>query len=363
MAIELRPYRPEDAAALLDLRNRVFETDHGVPYLEWKAASNPAGPMHSWLAWENGALIGQYAALPMHLKIGNGYQTGYQVVDSMVAPEARAGLSKGRLFGRLAIASFQDYQRIHLPVAYGFPNHLARAYGREILHYEDIGALTKLVKPLQLASAAGELPGGKMTRVSLSLLFEVYSASLRVKNRWKVRTQKDSVFRTSRFPAETDAVAAEYLSRYPLAVARTSAYLNWRYSNHPVFRYQIYEARDERAKPRCWLVGRTLRTDRGTEGCLMDWIADPSDGDVARRLASLVVAAEEDFRADGAARIVTYYLGDPWMSNLLQRLGYLVRSNAKEIFLVGRTWSDSVSLSMLKNPVNWYATIGDCDGW
>ncbi len=362
----IRSYQTTDAEKLIRLYNRVFDRKIDREYWKWKTEKNPAGPVSAKVAVLNDEIVGQYAALPVKLKIGDHIMTCCQVVDSLVAPEYRKSLSKNRLFGALAKACFKDFEKSNLPVAFGFPNRSAAAYGRKILHYEDVGILKKYVKPLDAGAVFQH--SEKFSSASLRFLsrplFALYQKTVEMINHSAYRMESCSIEEVENFPPEADEIARKFTADRRLAIVRDREYLQWRYVVHPLFKYRIYELKNKQGRPCCWIVARLIETGLERVCCIMDWILDVADPEYKMYLAYLLIRVVRDFTKERrVSKIITYYLGNDWIARLLMLLGFLRRPKADEVFLVVRTWNQNINLSMLKNPNNWYSMIGDCDGW
>lgn len=78
-----------------------------------------------------------------------------------------------------------------------------------------------------------------------------------------------------RISQETERFWEDVRGRYPITVERTADYLNWRFCNHPFFKYSILEARDKGALSG-YLIYR-IEEDRGFKiARIIDFIAKES---------------------------------------------------------------------------------------
>ena len=149
MALDTRSFHEKDQQAVINLYKRVFSQGLTRKKWLWKMLKNPNGKPIIHLLLDNDRIVGQYAAIPIRLKFFHQSVYAYQVVDSMIDPAYRQGLGKVRGFMRVAKSAFSEFTKNQIPITYGFPNNMARDFGKQILHYEDILELQKFIYPLR----------------------------------------------------------------------------------------------------------------------------------------------------------------------------------------------------------------------
>ncbi|MBN2055958.1 GNAT family N-acetyltransferase [bacterium] len=362
MDIRLRSYEPTDADSVLALFNRVFSPQRTRDYWLWKTMLNPAGPLASTIATDDGRTVGHYGGIPVRILLDGEVCTGCQIVDSMVDPDYRNSLSKVRLFARLAEHRFDRFAADELPVAFGFPNSRVRDFGIKILKYLPVAALTKYVKPLTPLglNSAPVTPIPKLLgRLALSVCGGI--AQHRAARRGSARCH---LIEIDRFPSDLNREARHMLEPYRLAVLRDAGYMGWRYFRHPVHRYICHELRDLQQRPLAWMVSR-IYSEQGIQlACLTDWVTGGRDRSLNRRMSTLLCHVENHLHVEYKVdRIIAYvHGGSTWHRTFITN-GFVPRRGADELLLVARRWNSHPSEAILTAPASWFATAGDCDGW
>lgn len=202
--MEIKPYQPGDEQAIIELFGQSFGKPMTTDFWQWRYAQNPftSTPMIN-LMWDGNILAGHYAVFPVELVIGDRTALSALSMTTMTHPDY-AG--KG-IFTTLA----EDlYHRIHtqhhVEAVWGFPN-LNSHYGFiKNLAWHDVTALY----------------------------------TLRLKKQ-KLADVKPAAYKTGAYFTEAHANSIHQNRKAAIAVNKTAAYLNWRYTQNPVNQYHIIE--------------------------------------------------------------------------------------------------------------------------
>src|SRR5262245_20019581 len=212
---DIRPFRPGDEERILATFNLVFgENDPAfVPRTraewDWAFARNPAG-QRIWVAECEGVIAAQCAALPYRVLIDGREASFTQGVDSMVHPEHRKGLRRPGLYVETALPFFRQFGGHGADILhYGWPVEPAWRIGRTFLGYEIVR--TQTMHFLEPPPGSTELPRG--------------------------------VERVERFGPEVLALYRRCHAQWGTSVIRDPSYLNWRFAEHPRFRYRMFVVR------------------------------------------------------------------------------------------------------------------------
>lgn len=332
-AVTIRAFREGDEQAWLDGYNRVFGTSHPLAHWHWKfrdapIGDNPIGRIQIVVAEDPEAgIVGTYASLPVRIRMDGQDLLAAQGLDMWVLPEFRRKAPRPGLFVHLGYKHYEIFGgtaagqvRFH----YGWPIPNWRI-GQKYLRYENIRDWDFLFRQVP--------PGGLPPRAT--------SAALEVKV-------------VPRFDAATDALWAGVRDSTGLAIARDSAYLNWRYADAFGRSYVLLECR-ERDGGRLRGVAVWTKTDFlfPNSSFLVDWVC-PADDDEA--MVALVAAAE---RLSGEHRCGVLATLFPQMDPRFlkfQQLGFLVYGTS--YFLVVIPFDQHETLYYREQ---WYHTAGDSD--
>src|SRR5262245_52988059 len=90
-AWDIRPYQPGDETELVPLFEQVFGRSISPEYWRWKLKGRPAPVESVWVAFaaDDGRVIGQYAGIPVEVKLGGTVLPAMVSVDTMTAPDFR----------------------------------------------------------------------------------------------------------------------------------------------------------------------------------------------------------------------------------------------------------------------------------
>jgi predicted acetyltransferase len=232
----IRAYRDADDEGVRKLWKAVFEKEMPPLLWRWKYLDNPYRRHILLCVNETGEIVVSYSGIP--------YRTNYlgktvemtQLMDIMSHPDYR----KTGLFIKTAQAYFEIYGKSILFV-YGFPGKYHLGIGEKYLGYE---ALTKPVAYLSAQTdvlACNKTGSGKVERVG------AVDASF---NRIWERCEKD----------------------YPLSIIRNSAFVRWRFLQHPMEQYEIFAYRKDSE-----LVAYAVFALKGKIARMVDILAPPSE--------------------------------------------------------------------------------------
>lgn len=222
---ELRPYREGDEFAWLSLFREAFpNANMSAEAWRWKHLRNPSGRSYMVLAFSpDGSALAHAAFVPLASRVlGEDCVVG-QMVDAMSHPRHRGVLGAGGAFIHTARAAIRTATEAGMSFGFGFPSERHLRLGKRVLGYNAL------------------FPSASYVRLLDSGLHR----------RFRSRTYR--VRPVSRFGIQADALWERSMDDYPTAVGRDSAYLNWRYCDCPVRRYQAF-ALEENGRWNGWTV-------------------------------------------------------------------------------------------------------------
>ena len=158
MSIALRPYQPNDEAAILELFEASFGRPMSAAYWTWRFADNPIDAPKIDLAWDGSTLAGHYAVSPAELVINGTCRKVALSMTTMTHPDYR-----GRdLFGQMADSLYERLTNEGYACVFGFPNRYSHRLFNRRLAWSDIGE----VSTLTLLSAEARLKAPSNVKLS-----------------------------------------------------------------------------------------------------------------------------------------------------------------------------------------------------
>lgn len=314
----------------------------------WQYDENPNCPPEGpeiWVAKENGVVLGQYASMPVRLRVLDRTLKASWGMDVMVGPnQQRKGIGS-RLF---------VYWDQNVEASLGLGLSLASYTLFKKLQWEDVGPVpcySLVLDPKALL--ARRLPGPLATlaapflRAALWLLFP--SRKTRARDRLETRLLEGP------FGPDFDALWAEAGPAYDFVAERTAPYLEWKYHRVPHVRYDVLEARGDDGALRGYCVLRATERNGVKLALLVDLFAHPDDKSA---LGSLLDGAIRWARERGAARMQTFTF-DRRVAGRLASKGFLLIRSPMQFCL--RIHSDHVDEAFFRDTSRWHVTFGDSD--
>ena len=326
----IRPYRPGDEAGILATFNLVFGADDPsfVPrtIAEWRWAfdRNPAG-RRVWVAEKDGVIAAQCAALPFRVRIDGREAFFTQGVDSMVHPAHRQGLRRPGLFVATARPFFE-----------AFSGRGEAESGKDLLHYG---------WPVEPAWRIGKtFLGYEIVRTQLVLYAAPGSGA---------RETPPEVERLSHFGPEVLALYERCAAGWGASTIRDARYLNWRFAEHPRFRYHLLAVRDGAAL-RGYAVFRRADVPRKGSGLVVDWLVPEDDVEAGTLLREAVLAQA---RADEAEAVVAVFPDVSSWFHVFQDWGF--RAYPSDYLLIGIVQNPRYDTWWLRE--HWWYQLAELD--
>jgi L-malate glycosyltransferase len=324
-------------APALAMRNANRQSLRDESYLRWRYLSRPAEP--AFVVWlREGAENLAAATVAPHEVLLRGRKLSIGIVgDISVAAAAR-----GRgLAGELMRAVLTGTR--HLDGVLVMPNpplhSTLRANG-----WREVAGLARYARFTRAADPSASLARGASRRlvgnVSRLLAFPAALRRAPVLDEYRLDTRPELATDYAPF---WERIAAQV----PLAISRSSEYLQWRYLRHPLHRYAYHELRRGPA-----LAGYAFTRQEGGDLWVDDWlVAEPQAGDALGALLFAWAANQPGVLSVQSRTAHTRSPSIPW-----QRLGYLRRRDVQAVFIGGKWNVDGVT-----DPEDWCLTPGDKD--
>lgn len=265
MTLAVGPLQAHEVPAFCALFQRVFSVPMSATQRDWKYVQGPRLGSVSLVAREpDGTLRGHVGALVFPGLLQGWPLPMAQVCDVMVDAGARGGMEAGSVYGRLMATLQAELAQAHPGVlAYGFAG----------------------IRPYRLGERMGLYRGGQPCRLGLLRDVAAQAGALPPPSPG-LRPWQLSARRVAWAHPALGRLWARLGAAGPAPrVARTPAYLHWRYASHPVHRYQAWLLQ-RWARAQGWVISRALPD--GTV-CLVDQLLP---ADITPEQAAAAVAAQ-----------------------------------------------------------------------
>lgn len=347
MTVIVRDYQPGDEEALNRLHNQTFGDTRSLDVWRWKYTEGPCAPLtHIAVMQDDERIVGHYGGVLAEVKYQGRTLLITQPTDIAIEEDYR-----GRwLLGKLLAYYVTRAPAKGLAFGFGFPNPAHYAPGKR-LGYKDVGSVWLIcchVNPGLLLA--------KLTRQSAFLRLLRGPANWMAQRLRRTASLPEGLTITpvTRFDERFDALWQQTADRYPIAVARTSRYLNWRYGARPGADYTVLAA--ERAGALMGYTVLALQRRTVVQGQVADlWALDEATSQ------ALLARAVEHFLRIGVDRVSAWALEDSQAAHTLARAG--LRPHRVAAPLVCKVLTEGlVEEATLCDPRHWYVTMGDGDG-
>lgn len=338
-------YTLADRRAVDLLYRRVFGPDAADANRlrwSWQYERNPKNPdqvPQIWLAREGPSVVGQYATMPVRLRLGDQEIDGSWGMDVMVAPERqRQGL------GEVLFRTWDH--NVGAALGLGLSESSYRLFKK--MKWPDLGPVPCLVKPLTrraLRRPSWPMPINRLIS-ALTLPYVRLVA--------RARPLRAEIEPIRRFDASFDALWERLGPRFAFAVRRDAAYLNWKYIEPPHVRYAVVALKRD-AAVHGYAVYRHLQEPRGRVTLLVDYLVDPDDAAGFKTLLRWVDREARDADSDKIRTFATHAS----FRRLMRKSGYFqVRSTMDFVAKINQV---NVAADFYSTTDRWHVTLGDSD--
>jgi len=349
-ALELGRRRPEDRAALVEMYREVFGAGEAEANLErwrWQYEENPfctaEGP-EIWIAREGGTILGQYATMPVRLKVRDSVLRASWGMDVMV----RRNLQRRGVGTQLFL-----YWDQHVEASLGLGLSAGSYNLFKKLKWQDVGPVPCYTKPIDLRVLASRHVGKTVAAVvapALKALVTVLFPARKVApgaHRVQVTRLEGA------FDSAFDALWDNASRGYDFIAERTSAYLDWKFKRAPHVSYEVFQATREGALSG-YMVLRVQERPAVRLGLIVDLFAHPEDHATLDALLAHAILWGNENRV---GRLQTFTL-DRRIGARLRRLGFFETYSPMQFCLKIHGGVDETFFS---DTSRWHVTFGDSD--
>ncbi|MEI6522762.1 MAG: GNAT family N-acetyltransferase [Bacteroidota bacterium] len=315
--MEIREYQKGDEIKIYELFESTFGKKISPDYWNWLFVENPTKLVMIKLMWDNDVLAGHYAVSPLFFSFNNEKILSALSLTTMTNP---LYVGKG-IFTTLADKLYKDFvKKEHLKSVWGFPNTNSHYAFIKNLKWQNLEVLPTLSLNIE------------KFKISSNNLFSDFNL----------------------FNEEHSKATHNVLSKYLVFSYRNSDYMNWRYTKHPLNKYDFFEK--EINGINYFAVTKIFNS-----------FSDPTKMEVD--ILELILPEEYDIIYSCISDILRFYEN----KNLIKINIWMPINDIKHIYLekIGFTQSLPITYSgilvlddkynQLKNNNNWYISMGDSD--
>ena len=346
----LRPYRPGDEDALVELFAAVFGRPVDLAAWRWKLKGRRSPVENVWVAVaDDGRVIAQYAGIPVRLRLAGRERWAMQSVDTMVSPAFR----RRGILTALGTSVYASWAEGGVSAVFGVPN---QNWGSrtDALGLQPVLPLAWLRSPLHAGAALARALRLRGTAAApLVWLGDALAAG------WRgARSPRDGGVRLEPVRSageEFDSLWARAAAGLDNAVVRDASWIEWRYLQTPGPPYTVLLAR-RGGEPVGYVAYRLAGSAEHRSGLVADLLAIPEAEGAAR---VLLAAALDDLLARGAEAAHAAAPRSGTTERTLRRAGFLRRRGSSQVVLAALT--PEVDPAALRRPGRWLLSAGDFD--
>jgi hypothetical protein len=349
-----RSYQPGDEKGIFELWEAVYpdrEYDYKkwICWWHWLNTDNPAGKSWIWIAEDKNNIVGQSVIIPVKVKINTDTVIAFQSIDTMTHPDYR----RQGMYETLARKVYYEAVKDGANIGYRFPNENSHPIAINKLDWFDVGTMKYSIKPLNWKNTlktrinnpflcnVGSF-GGKMLDSIISTLYR------------DIKISGLSVEKISSFDHSVDELWSRTAEKYPIIVAKSSEYLNWKYVSCPTANYSLYAAKNKDGLQGCVVFGITRQGN--TKSALVFEMFSKSEK-VARLMIGEIICS---CRKENIDYINYLYIGNGVVAKAIGKKGFVNIPFVKKWFCAYSA-STVYSKEFLKDRHNWLVQIGDSD--
>jgi GNAT superfamily N-acetyltransferase len=352
--ISVRAYRQGDEAGIFLLQqavypDRKYDREKWLRRWRWMYQQNPAGKPVIYLAEDDGKIVGQYAIVPVRMKIGEVNTLSAISLDTMTHPDYRG---QG-IFTALSTWVFDDAGKRGIDTIYGMPNKMTSWHQK---YWLEVGPKSLLIKPLKTKNILSKSIHNKflvniLTPV-LNLIMKLFFATA------KAEANGLTITKVPSFDERVEDLWKRVSNDYEIIVIRDKKYLNWRYVDLPDVDYKIFLAERE-GQVQGYAVLKCENQQGLTFGRIHDLVVPAGQEKIAR---ALIQKAVDFFEGEKADLVIYRMIASRQRYKTLRKSGLAPpRFISNKLRLVTRPNTTRFTGTFLRDSSHWFVQTGDFD--
>jgi hypothetical protein len=354
----IRRYKNGDELQICSLFEKNFKRPMGktesIKHWEWEFKHNPCKSLEIYLAEDNGKIVGQYAVIPVKMKIKEKDLLATLSLDTITDENYRG---QG-MFPILAKKLYSELGIKGIPITYGFPNKNSIRGFINKLEWIDIIPFLLLVRPIKFKSLIKKVTNNALFSYFFGKIGDIL---------WKLRFifkpvgDKSIIIRKiKKFDSIFDKLWQETRNEYNICVVRDQTYLNWRYVDKPEETYDIFVA-EKGVNLLGYIVLKCEEKLDLKTGFIMDMLVLSSQ---YKAISTLISEAINYFKDKKVDVISSLMLKDNQYHKIYKKFGFIKVPSLlfpQEIYFGVRRNTNELSNGFISNTENWFISWGDTD--
>jgi len=305
--------------------------------------NNPQGHTRAWLAVGKGnsSIVGAAAAFPRRFYLGSAEIVAWVLGDFCLDAQYRS-LGPALQLQRACLSVLENSQGAF---CYDFPSaSMVAVYKR--LGFRVTGKMLRLAKPLRVDRKVKEMIQNRAAQRAAAsvgnVLLKIMSPRAKADGALEIAIQQ------SPCGEEFTALAQEQRGKWGICLARSAAYLNWRYVENPLAHHEIITARRNGR-----LVDYIVWTQAGEDATIVDLFGEKDTRTMRRLIAEVVNLAHQHGVITLSVCMNEFY---PWRF-LFSEMGFRLRDSAPVVIIPSKTFQHKIDPQL----TGWYLMQGDRD--
>lgn len=325
-------------------RNRSQSVDRDR--FEWLYLNNPHGLAKAWLAIDDrrDEAVAFTVVLPRIVKIDGQEKTVWNCGDFSVDKKYRTlGVAiKLRCKAKDAVEAGEAL------ALYAHPNDRMKIVHQKVGHLQ-LGIMQRYVKVLRTNKFLNKKIPNRSTATVISFMANMLLALQDICRR-PARKYRFEIKGNEQFGSDFDVLFVKASQSYRIIGDRSAKYLNWRYTQNPLYQSERLEIHDSHG-----LAGYVIFLVQDGIAVFKDILYMSSEGIGV----ALVQKWTKLMRQRGCSSISATFLNSNPVVTLFQKNGFRLRPGDSSVF--GYAGNDLLLSQKWTNGVNWYMTVGDRD--
>jgi len=330
----------------------VFGKELDKDYFLWKNYRNPIGSSVMKIAVQNEKAVGFNAHWKMRMNFMDDVIYAGQSIDAMVHKEhRRKGIFESMVLDTLEVLKEEGFQ-----LRFNFPNEAAYQASLRRINIRKVCNVPQYIKILKGKETLRMFTSNSIVRGLGGLMLDLWVSINGIKPRVKYNY---NIVEIDHFDDMFDSLWERVKDDYPIAVERSSKYLNWRYGfrNNGYKTYAAYKD-DE-------LVGymvTALEQKKDKPGLILGHIADLiCVREHKDAVLYLINEAERQMKHAGACAVSCWMIKEWFYAKELERAGFIQMRAPAVLAVLPLGEKAKAAGEALYDHKNWYITIGDSD--
>ncbi len=324
----LRKFIEKDFEQLLEWRKVVARRDKTPEYIDWEYKNGPWGPAETWVADDNGKLVGQYSTQRYEAFYFGEKMKASQSFDTGAHPEYFH--PKNNIFQALGNKFFEEEAKQNIHFSTGFPNQYF---------------------------LFGGLRFGWKIVCSIPLLEHHNVNQLAIKE-----SSRYNIIQIHEFDNEFKYFSENFKDEIPIYLNRTQKYLNWRFRDKPNlvnpkhhYDYLKYKILDKTGELVSYIVTKYYPSDQGMILQLMDFLI-PHEEEIYQSIIAFLVKEAKKKNINSISLFVNRF---NHFSEFLKNLGFNFPKTKRKF--IARNNTNVLDDKDLFDDKNHFITMGDHD--